>query len=32
VVFIPRGVVDFVGGRSRLTLSSLRRSLQQTGV
>ena len=32
VVFIPRGVVDFVGGRSRLTLSSLRRSLQQTSV
>jgi branched-chain amino acid transport system permease protein len=32
VVFIPRGVIDFVGGRSRLTLSSLRRSLQQTGV
>jgi branched-chain amino acid transport system permease protein len=32
VIFIPRGVVDFVGGRSRLTLSSLRRSLQQTGV
>ena len=32
VLFIPRGVVDFLGGRSRLTLSSLRRSLQQTGV
>jgi branched-chain amino acid transport system permease protein len=32
VIFIPRGVIDFLGGRSRLTLSSLRRSLQQTGV
>jgi branched-chain amino acid transport system permease protein len=32
VIFIPRGVIDYLGGRSRLTLSSLRRSLQQTGV
>jgi branched-chain amino acid transport system permease protein len=32
VIFIPRGVIDFVGGRSRLTLSSLRRSIEQTGV
>ncbi|MGH7748939.1 MAG: branched-chain amino acid ABC transporter permease [Candidatus Dormibacteria bacterium] len=32
VVFIPRGVIDFIGGRSRLTLSYLRRSLQQTSV
>jgi branched-chain amino acid transport system permease protein len=32
VIFIPRGVIDYLGGRSRLTLSALRRSLQQTGV
>ena len=32
VIFTPRGVVDFFGGQSRLSLSYLRRSLRETGV
>lgn len=32
VIFLPRGMVDFVGGRSRLSLSYLRRSLRETSV
>jgi branched-chain amino acid transport system permease protein len=30
VIFIPRGVIDFFGGRSRLSLGYLRRSLRET--
>ena len=32
VVFAPRGVVDFLGGSSRVSWSHLRRSLRETGV
>jgi branched-chain amino acid transport system permease protein len=32
VIFVPRGVVDFFGGQSRLSLRYLRRSLRETGV
>jgi len=32
VIFVPRGIVDFFGGRSRLTLAQIRRSLRETGV
>ena len=32
VIFVPRGIVDFFGGSSRLSLSYLRRSLRDTGV
>ena len=32
VMFVPRGIVDFFGGRSRLSLSDLRRSLRETSV
>ncbi len=32
VIFVPRGIVDFFGGASRLSLSHLRRSLRETGV
>jgi len=32
VIFVPRGVIDFFGGRSRLSLSSLRRSLRDTSL
>ncbi|MDE3112300.1 MAG: branched-chain amino acid ABC transporter permease [Chloroflexota bacterium] len=32
VIFLPRGVIDFVIGRSRLTLAHFRRSLRQTSV
>jgi branched-chain amino acid transport system permease protein len=32
VVFAPRGVIDFFGGRSRLSLSYLRRSLRETSI
>ena len=32
VIFTPRGVVDFFGGQSRLSLSYLRRSLRETGL
>ena len=32
VIFIPRGIIDFVGGQSRLSLKYLRRSLRETGV
>jgi branched-chain amino acid transport system permease protein len=32
VIFAPRGVIDFFGGRSRLTLSHLRRSLRETSL
>jgi len=30
VIFMPRGVIDFFGGQSRLSLRSLRRSLGET--
>jgi branched-chain amino acid transport system permease protein len=32
VIFLPRGVVDFFGGQSRLSLAYLRRSLRETSV
>ncbi len=32
VIFAPRGVIDFFGGRSRLSLSYLRRSLRETSL
>jgi branched-chain amino acid transport system permease protein len=32
VIFMPRGVIDFFGGRSRLSLSYLRRSLRETSL
>jgi branched-chain amino acid transport system permease protein len=32
VIFVPRGIVDFLGGSSRLSLAYLRRSLRETGV
>ncbi len=32
VIFLPRGIVDFFGGTSRLSLAYLRRSLRETGV
>ena len=32
VIFVPRGVVDFFGGRTRLSLSYLRRSLRETSL
>ena len=32
VVFVPRGIVDFFGGQSRLSLAYLRRSLRETSV
>ena len=32
VIFIPRGLVDFVGGQSRLSLRYLRASLRETSV
>ena len=32
VMFAPRGVIDFFGGRSRLSLSDLRRSLRETSI
>jgi branched-chain amino acid transport system permease protein len=32
VIFLPRGVIDFFGGRSRLSLAYLRRTLRETGV
>lgn len=32
VIFLPRGVVDFFGGASRLSLGYLRRSLRETSV
>jgi branched-chain amino acid transport system permease protein len=32
VLFIPRGLVDFFGGRSRLSLGFFRRSLRETSV
>jgi branched-chain amino acid transport system permease protein len=32
VIFVPRGVVDFFGGRSRLALSHFRNSLRETSV
>jgi hypothetical protein len=30
VIFIPRGVIDFLGGRSRLSLGYLRQTLRET--
>jgi branched-chain amino acid transport system permease protein len=30
VIFIPRGVIDFFGGQSRLSISYLRRTLRET--
>ena len=32
VIFVPRGVVDFFGGQSRLSVRYLRRSLRETSV
>lgn len=32
VIFLPRGVVDFFGGRSSFSLSYLRRTLRENGV
>jgi branched-chain amino acid transport system permease protein len=32
VIFLPRGVVDFFGGQSKLSLDYLRRSLRETSV
>jgi branched-chain amino acid transport system permease protein len=32
VTFVPRGVIDFFGGQSRLSLAYLRRSLRETSV
>jgi branched-chain amino acid transport system permease protein len=32
VIFVPRGIVDFFGGSSKLSLAYLRRSLRETGV
>lgn len=32
VIFAPRGVIDFFGGRSRLSLNYFRRSLRETSV
>ncbi len=32
VIFMPRGVIDFFGGRSRLSLTYLRRSLRETSL
>ena len=32
VVFVPRGVIDFFGGQSRLSLAYLKRSLRETSV
>jgi len=32
VIFVPRGVIDFFGGRTRLSLSYLRRSLRDTSL
>ena len=32
VIFAPRGVIDFFGGRSRLTVAYLRRSLRETSI
>jgi branched-chain amino acid transport system permease protein len=32
VIFVPRGVIDFFGGRTRLSLAYLRRSLRETSL
>lgn len=32
VIFMPRGVIDFFGGRSRLSLTYLRQSLRETSL
>jgi branched-chain amino acid transport system permease protein len=32
VIFVPRGILDFFGGQSRLTVQYLRNSLRRTGV
>ena len=32
VIFVPRGVVDFIGGQSKISLAYLRRSLRETSV
>jgi branched-chain amino acid transport system permease protein len=32
VIFVPRGVIDFFGGRTRLSLDYFRRSLRETSV
>jgi branched-chain amino acid transport system permease protein len=32
VIFVPRGVIDLFGGRTRLTLSALRQSLRETSL
>ena len=32
IIFVPRGVVDFFGGQSTLSLAHIRRSLRETSV
>jgi len=32
VIFVPRGIIDFFGGRARLSLGYLRRSLRETSL
>jgi branched-chain amino acid transport system permease protein len=32
VIFVPRGVIDFFGGRTRLSIGYLRRSLRETSL
>jgi branched-chain amino acid transport system permease protein len=32
VVFAPRGIIDFFGGRSRFSLAYFRRSLRETSI
>jgi hypothetical protein len=32
VIFVPRGVIDMFGGRTRLSLAYLRRSLRETSL
>jgi branched-chain amino acid transport system permease protein len=32
VIFVPRGIVDFLGGSSRLSWAHVRRSLRETGI
>jgi branched-chain amino acid transport system permease protein len=32
VIFVPRGIIDFFGGRTRLSLGYLRRSLRETSL
>jgi hypothetical protein len=32
VIFAPRGVIDFFGGTSRLSVAYLRRTLRETSI